>query len=73
MLGYIIFISNQRKGIKLCTKENIIYKGSLTYYLHVDTLINVYHKEEVISSACATEQYLNRQSCSTCFFVQDFW
>ena len=48
-------------------------KGLLAYYLHIDTLINVYHKEEVTSSACATEQCLNRQSCSTCFFVQGFW
>ena len=48
-------------------------KGAPAYHLHVDTLINVYHKEEVISSACAIELYLNRQSCSTYFFVQGFW
>lgn len=32
----------------------------------------MYHKEEVVSSACASEQDLNRQSCSICSFVQGF-
>lgn len=32
----------------------------------------MYHKEEVVSSACASEWDLNRRSCSTCFFVQGF-
>jgi hypothetical protein len=48
-----IFISNQ--GNQVMSQEGHNIKGSLVYYLHVDTLINVYHKEEVISSACATE------------------
>ena len=70
-MGYNIVISNQRNQITSQGRYNI--KSSLEYYLHVDTLINVYHREEVISSACATEQDLNRQLRSTCFFVQGFW